>query len=128
HRLLRFGASDVLVTGAWRIRLQGTQLLLAAAFAPATSAAYALAVYVGMLQLNFATALYRAVQPAILTAEGRGDRLAVCRLVLVSGKYMVLGMLLLLVPTMLEADSLLGLWLGAGRVPADTALFTRLTI
>jgi len=128
RRLVRFGAWDVMATGSWRIRLQGTQLLLATAFAPATSAAYALAVYVGMLQLNFATALYRAVQPAILIAEGRGDRLTVHRLVLVSGKYMVLGMLLLLVPTMLESDALLGLWLGVGRVPADTALFTRLTV
>jgi len=128
RRLVGFGGWDVLATGSWRIRLQGSQLLIGAAFAPAVSAAYALAVYVGMLQLNFATALYRAVQPAILTAEGRGDHLAVSRLVLVSGKYMVLGMLLLLVPTMLEADSLLALWLGAGRVPAETALFTRLTI
>src|SRR5262249_27602203 len=51
-----------------------------------------------------------------------------CRLVLVSGKYMVLGMLLLLVPALLEPDALLALWLGTGRVPAGTALFTQLTV
>ncbi len=126
--LLGFGVWDSLATSSWRIRLQGTQLLLGAAFLPATNAAYALAVYLGMLQLNFATALYRAVQPAILTAEGRGDRVGVRRLVLVSGKYMVLGMLLLLVPAMTETATLLALWLGAGHVPAGTATFTRLTV
>lgn len=127
RRLLAFGVWDILATGSWRLRLQGAQLLLAANFVPATSAAYALAVYVGMLQLNFATALYRAVQPAILTAEGRGNRVVVKRLVIVSGKYMVLGMLLLLIPAMLETETVLGLWLGADKVPPDTAVFTRLT-
>ena len=127
RRLLDFGLWDTVATGSWKLRLQGAQLLLAASFAPATNAAYALAVYVGMLQLNFATALYRAVQPAIIVAEGRGNRMVVQRLVVVSGKYMVLGMLLLLVPAMFETDTLLALWLGAGAVPAGTAIFTRLT-
>lgn len=113
RRLLHFGLWDTVIGAAWRLRMQGSHILLNIVFGPTVNAAYAVATQLGMLQNNLASSIYAAAQPAVVTNAARREHATVHALVLVIGKYMVLAMLVLLVPLLMEPRMVLALWLGA---------------
>jgi len=57
----------------------------------------------------------RAVGPAVATAEGRGDRAMVDRLIQACNRYSSLMMLLITVPILTDLDVVLDVWLGQNR-------------
>jgi len=93
------------------LRQQGSVILVNLQFGPAMNAAYAVALQVAQYAGNLTFAVARAVQPAMVSLEAKGNRAQVRQLTLVSSKYAVLILSCLLVPLWLELPTVLGLWL-----------------
>jgi O-antigen/teichoic acid export membrane protein len=125
-RVARFGGWSTLLTGSYLAFKQATVVLLSVAFSPVITAGYAIAMAVGDYHTNFARVLPRVVQPAMTTLEARGERSNVQALAVLTGKYATLGVLLFVVPLMLETEGILRLWLGT--YPVETPFFVRMTM
>lgn len=133
HELGRFTGWSMLGTVSYRLRMSGTQMLLLT-FGSAITGAYAIALQVAGYQLNISAALGKAVQPAIVQASGRGDLLAVRRLIPSLNKLATLLAMFYLVPLIIETEAVLNLWLNRpGReshepMEAETPTFVRLVL
>ncbi len=110
----------------WLLRLQGGTLLLNFFFGPIVNGAYAIGVIVSNSLLKVAYLLMQITQPAMTAAEARGNRQQVRMLCLFVSKYTVLACLCVTVPMLLEAETLLRLWLV--KYPPYTATFVRLML
>jgi len=81
---------------------------------------------VGDYHTNLARVLPRVVQPAMTTMEARGERNHVQTLAVLTGRYASLGVLLFVVPLMLETEGILRLWLDT--YPPETPFFIRMAM
>jgi len=109
--LLRIGGWDMALSGLWRVRTQGSQIILNLAFGPAINAANGIANQAAGYQHNLAFAILRAAHPAIIQRYAAGSITSLHRLMLVTSKYMMLAMSLLLIPLIFESETILMLWL-----------------
>jgi O-antigen/teichoic acid export membrane protein len=115
----------------YQVAMQSSDILLnlyfgATAIGLSLNAAFLLAMNVSSYQGNLGNAINRAVSPALVGVEARGDRANVRLLTLLSAKWTALATLFYLVPMQYEIDYVLALWLGPEHVPPYTATFVRL--
>lgn len=103
---------------------QGVNILLNLFFGPGVNAARGIAVQVQGAISGFAGNVQTALNPQITKSYAVGDLRRMHALMFASSKFCFSLLLLLLLPLALEADYVLGLWLGA--VPAHTSAFVRL--
>jgi O-antigen/teichoic acid export membrane protein len=119
------GWASVLQLGD-NIVMHASIVLVGVFFSPLIAAGYAIAMRAGEYHDNFSWVFPRVVQPAMTRLEARGRREDVHRLVLLTGKYSMLGVLFFVVPVMLDTEGILALWLG--DVPPNAALLVRLEL
>ncbi len=99
----------------------GSSLVLNHFFGTVLNAAQGIANQVNGQLSNFSLNLMKAVNPIIVKRAGAGDKEAMNRATLVSGKYSTLLIVLFAVPFILEIHYVLRVWLK--EVPEWTALF-----
>ncbi len=99
----------------------GSSLVLNHFFGTVLNAAQGIANQVNGQLSNFSLNLMKAVNPIIVKRAGAGDKEAMNRATLVSGKYSTLLIVLFAVPFILEMHYVLRIWLK--DVPEWTALF-----
>jgi O-antigen/teichoic acid export membrane protein len=121
-----FGGWAILLRVGWLLRLQGGTLLLNFFFGPVVNGAYALGVMVSNSLMKLAYMLMQVTQPAMTSAEARGNRQQVRMLCLFVSKYTVLASLCITVPMLLETETVLRLWLV--EYPPYTETFVRLML
>ena len=121
-----FGGWAILLRGGWLLRLQGGTLLLNVFFGPVVNGAYALGVMVSNSLMKLAYMLMQVTQPAMTSAEARGNRQQVRMLCLFVSKYTVLASLCVTVPMLFETATVLRLWLV--EYPPHTETFVRLML
>lgn len=103
---------------------QGVNILLNLYFGPAVNAARGIAVQVQGAISGFVGNVQTALNPQITKSYAVGDLRRMHSLMFASSKFCFSLLLVLLLPFALEADYVLGLWLGV--VPAHTSAFVRL--
>lgn len=99
----------------FRIRVAAPAILIGLAFTDRSiNAAFGIAMQLALWQYAVAWAIGKVAQPAMVNAEGRGDRARVIHLVPIVSKYCSIMVSMFLVPILLQTDTLLQLWLGQG--------------
>lgn len=93
---------------------------------PRINASFGIANQVSGQANGIAQGLFNAIAPEITSSEGRGDRERVINLSLLASKFSVLMLCLVLIPFMIEIDTILGLWLK--EVPQYTAVLCRIVV
>jgi len=107
-----FGMSCVVLRG------QGMPILVNLQFGPLVNAAYSIAYRVSIQATSLAAAMQGAFQPALVAAEGKGDRPKMVGLSLQVCKFGTLLVLFFAIPLVLEMKTVLQLWL---KTPPDYA-------
>lgn len=92
-------------------RNQGTPVLVNLYFGPLVNAAYSIAQQLSAQATTLSGAMMGALQPALTSEEGKGDRQKMLRIALQACKFGTLLMLLFAIPLMLEMETVLSLWL-----------------
>lgn len=105
---------------------QGLNMLLGMFFSPVVNAARGVAVQVQSLISQFIANFQMAVDPQIIKSYARQDYEYTSKLVSTSSRFSFFLLLIISLPVIIEADSLLTLWLV--KVPENTSLFLRLII
>lgn len=110
---------------AWVGYSQGLNILLNLFFGPSVNAARGVAMQVNEKVSSFATNFQMALNPQITKSYASKDLDRMHTLIYASSKYSFFMLLLLSLPIMIEAPSILHYWLGL--VPEHTVWFVRLT-
>lgn len=105
---------------------QGLNVLLNMFFNPVANAARGVAVQVQNIINGFVLNFQTALNPQIIKSYAKGDTSYMFKLIFASSKFSFLLLFVMSLPVMLEAETLLGLWLK--EVPKYTPLFFRLII
>lgn len=105
---------------------QGLNILLNIFFGPVINAARGIAVQVQTAISMFAANFQTAINPQITKSYALGDYSYMHNLIFSSSKYTFFLLLLLSLPVMLEADTLLNFWLHSA--PEYTVIFLRLIL
>ena len=108
------------------LRDQGVNILLNLFFNPVVNAARAISVQVGIAVNSFANNFFTALNPQIMKSYVIGDKSYMIRLVFLGTRFAYYLLLLLSLPILLEAETILSLWLQS--VPEYTTCFVRLTL
>ncbi len=130
--LVGFGGWQVLGSVSWRLRMQGTQVLLNKLFGtegPKINASYGVGAQLAGFQSALAVPVQQAVYPATIASHGAGRSAQTHDLLLATGKFTFLLTAVFSVPLLIECRSLLDLWLGAERLAnlPYVVLLTQLT-
>lgn len=120
----RFASWSLIGNLAWIGYTQGLNLLLNAFFGTVVNAARGIAVQVQNAVSNFVKSFQSAINPQITKAYAQGDTTRFHDLICTSSKFAYFLVLLFVLPIILEADYILGLWLV--DVPDHTVSFVRL--
>ena len=121
-----FAGWNLFGSTAYMLNTQGVNMLINIFFGVATNAARAIAVQVDAAVTQFVNNFMTAINPQITKSYASGDREYLFKLVCRGTKYSFFIMYLFIVPLVLEADTILGIWLK--DVPADTPVFMRLVL
>ncbi len=105
---------------------QGLNVLLNIFFDPAVSAARAVAVQVQGAVSQFSTNFQMAINPQITKSFAAGDREYMHSLIFRSSKFTFFILLMLVLPLILEAETVLDIWLK--NVPQYSSVFLRLIL
>lgn len=97
---------------AWKIRSQGSQILIYKMCGPVATAAYGVSFQLAMYQNNLTMAVSRAARPAVATAMGSNNTSQLRALTSGSSKLLSLCTLLFSLPIIFETETILQLWLG----------------
>lgn len=100
-----FGMSCVALRG------QGTPVLTNLYFGPVVNAAYSIAYRLSTQATALGAAMMGAFQPALTSAEGKGDRQKMLSMAMQVCKFGTLLILFFVIPLILEMENVLGLWL-----------------
>jgi Na+-driven multidrug efflux pump len=119
---------SIVSTISYRIRITGPQLLIMSWFGPLVQASYAVASQLAGYQLSLGSVVSRITQPALVAAEGRGDRVAAVKLIHLVNKYSTLLILCYMVPLQIEVATLLKLWLNAENVGPEAPALVRMVL
>ncbi len=101
-----FGMSCVVM------RQQGSPVLINLFYGPIVNAAYGVSNRLSMQATTLSVAMTQAFQPALIAAEGSGDRQQVLSMSTQVCKFGAMLVLLFSVPLILEMETVLNLWLG----------------
>ncbi|MFD2698501.1 oligosaccharide flippase family protein [Mesonia sediminis] len=107
-------------------RSQGSNILLNLFFGPIANAAYSLTLMVQGIINNFISNFQTAVNPQIVKNYSKGDKQASLNLMFKSAKFSYFGMLILIVPLLVNIDYVINLWLK--EVPKYTTQFIQLAL
>ncbi|WP_299006386.1 oligosaccharide flippase family protein [uncultured Tenacibaculum sp.] len=107
-------------------RGQGSNILLNLFFGPIANASYSLTVMVQGVVGSFVSNFQVAVNPQIIKNYAKGDKDASINLIYKSAKFSYFGMLILVVPLLINLDYVMNLWLK--EVPAYAIEFIRLAL
>ena len=102
------------------MRAQGTPMLINLQFGPLVNAAYQVAFGLSTQATALSQSLTGAFRPAVISAEGKGDREGMITMALQSCKFGALLVIIFAIPLMLEMENLLRLWLTAPPAHAAT--------
>lgn len=105
---------------------QGINLLLNVFFGPTVNAARAIAVQVENAVLQFSTNFQMAINPQIIKTYAQGDLDTMHKLLKRSSKFTFILLFLISLPIMIEADTILTVWLKT--VPEHTVTFLRIIL
>jgi O-antigen/teichoic acid export membrane protein len=100
-----FGMSCVALRG------QGGPVLINLLFGPLVNAAYSVANQVSIQSTTLSSSMTQAFQPALISAEGKGDRQGALLMSIQVCKFGALLVLIFAIPLILEMQTLLDLWL-----------------
>ena len=98
------------------IRDQGTPVLVNLYHGPIVNAAYSIANRLSSQAASLSTAMMGAIQPALTTSEGKGDRQKMISMSLQACKFATLLILFFIIPLFIEMETILKLWL---KTPPD---------
>ncbi len=118
-----FAGWNLLGNGAFLLNTQGVNILMNMYFGVAVNAARGVAAQVDAAVKQFVTNFTTAVNPQITKSFAQGDLEYMHKLVCRSAKFSAFLMLYFAVPLILEADTVLTIWLQT--VPGYTATFLR---
>lgn len=107
-------------------RSQGSNILLNLFFGPVLNAAYGITVMVQGIIGNFVSNFQVAVNPQIVKNYAAGDKQASLNLMYKSSKFSFFGMLILVVPLLLNLEYVMNLWLK--EVPPYAIEFIQLAL
>jgi O-antigen/teichoic acid export membrane protein len=94
------------------MRVQGTPMLINLQFGPVVNAAYQVAFSLSAQATALSESLTAAFRPAVISAEGKGDREGMLAMAMQACKFGSLLVILFAVPLILEMQTVLELWLG----------------
>ena len=124
--MISFAGWNLFGSIAYMLNTQGVNMLINIFFGVGTNAARAIAVQVDSAVTQFVNNFMTAINPQITKSYAAGDRKYLFKLVCRGTKYSFFIMYLFIVPLVLEADTILGIWLK--EVPADTVVFMRMVL
>ena len=107
-------------------RSQGMAIVINKFYNAAANAAYGIGNQISGMLAFISTSFTNAVSPQLMAAEGGGNHEKMCKLAGFQSKFSFLLLSMLAIPTMLEMDFILSIWLG--NVPENAALFGRMFI
>lgn len=110
-KLMQYVGWKCFAMTCYTLRTQGTPLLANLHFGPIVNAAYSIAFSVSGHATALSAAMTHAYQPAIISAEGTGNRSNMLSMALQSCKFGSLLALLFVIPLSLEMNAILNLWL-----------------
>ena len=126
NSLINFSGWSIFGSFSWVLMNQGVNILLNVFFEPTINAARAIAFQVNssvsLLVTNFKT----AVNPQIIKSHSSGDKHYMDMLVFESSKYSYYLILLLVLPFLLETETILNLWLNSS--PDYAIIFSQLLL
>lgn len=111
RKLFSFTGWKLFGKGSLVLREQGTPIVINLYFGPLANAAYTVANSLFNKANVLSSALNRAFQPAVVSAEGSGDRQNMLSMAMRVCKFGTLLVMLFVVPAILEMENLLNLWL-----------------
>lgn len=121
-----FASWNLFGNTAYMLNTQGVNMLINVYFGVTCNAARAITVQVNTAVMHFVNNFMTAINPQITKSYAAGDYGYMAKLICRSSKYSFFIMYLFVVPMLLEAEGILGIWLK--EVPADTAVFMRLVL
>ncbi len=121
-----FASWNLFGNTAYMLNTQGVNMLINVYFGVTCNAARAIAVQVDTAVTQFVNNFMTAINPQITKSYATGDYEYMAKLVCRGTKYSFFIMYLFVVPMVLEAENILGIWLK--EVPADTAIFMQLVL
>ncbi len=125
-KMTSFAGFAFLTSGTTVINTQGLNMLINIFFGVTLNAARGIAVQVEAVVLKFVNDFTTAINPQIIKQYAAGNYTIMYTLICRGAKFSFFLLLLLSLPILFEADSLLTWWLGI--VPEHTVNFLRLTI
>lgn len=125
-QMFSFAGWNLFGNTAFMLNTQGVNMLVNVFFGVSTNAAQAVASQVNGAVTHLVSNFTTALNPQITKSYASGDRDYLYKLVCRGTKYSFFIMYLFMVPIILEADTILGIWLKV--VPADTGVFVRLVL
>jgi O-antigen/teichoic acid export membrane protein len=111
RRLFSFTAWKMYGMSCVAFRDQGIPIVVNLHFGPATNAAYMVAKSLSLQAVALSTSLNRAFQPAVVTAEGSGDRELMLDMGMRVCKFGAILVIIFAIPAILLMRDLLQLWL-----------------
>lgn len=124
--MISFAGWNFLGSSAGILNTQGVNLLINIFFGVTVNAARGIAVQVNSAVNQFVNSFTTAVNPQITKSYAAGNLDYVYKLICYSAKYSSFLLLYIAVPIILEAPTILKLWLGT--VPDYAVIFTQLTV
>lgn len=124
--MLSFAGWNFLGSSAGILNTQGVNLLINIFFGVTVNAARGIAVQVDSAVKQFVSSFTTAVNPQIIKSYAEGNLEYVYKLVCYSAKYSSFLLLYIAVPVILEAPTILKLWLDI--VPNYAVIFTQLAV
>lgn len=121
-----FAGWNFLGNTGYILNTQGVNMLINIFFGVTTNAARAIAVQVDTAVIQFVNNFTTAINPQITKSYASRDYDYLYKLVCRGTKFSFFIMYLFIVPIVLEADTILGIWLK--EVPEETSVFLRLVL
>lgn len=125
-RMASFAGWNFFGSASYMFNTQGVNMLINVFFGVKVNAARAIAVQVDTAMSQFVNSFTTAINPQITKSYASGNTDYMYKLITYGSKFSFFIMLIMVVPVVLEADTILGLWLK--KVPVDTVVFLRLVI
>lgn len=124
RNMLSFAGWNMIGALANILRGQGLNILINLFFNPVLNAAYGIAMQVNNAITNFTNNFYTAVRPQLVKLYAGGNRKAMLNLGYQSSRLAFYLMLIIIVPIMLNTETILSIWLK--EVPGHTVIFLRI--
>ena len=126
RQLFSFATWNLYAIGSTVVRTQGLSIVLNKFLGTIINASYGLALQVSGAATSIASSILNAMNPQLMKAEGRGDRVMMLQYTTKESKYSYLMLSCFLIPIVIEMPSLLTLWLK--EYPPYTVEFCRMVI